>query len=209
MSKTTKILIIVSSLIITFVVYRNIISPIISVMKFKHNFVTDDPMRYFWLIRADVELDDLGTGNPNFFVSGFERNWDQYFQYNLKGQTYIQIFEFMDLEPFSVKEMSVKYKTQIKFDDEDIIVLNDNSNDNPLIKMKFELPFKNTLSVKFDSIDSLRIVKDLPNCKAFFGQPKSMILCNYANEPLVFFKFIKNRNVIITFYSTRGRFFLS
>lgn len=37
-------------------------------MKFKHNFVTDDPMRYFWLIRADVELNDLGTGNPNFFV---------------------------------------------------------------------------------------------------------------------------------------------
>lgn len=137
-----------------------------------------------------------------------ERNWDQYFQYNLKNQTYIQILEFMDLEPFSVKDMRVSYKTQTKFDDEDIIVLNDNVNDNPLIKMKYELPFKNSLRVRFDSIDSLKIIKDVPNCKAFFGKPNSMILCNYTNEPLVFFKFLKNQNVLIVFYSTRDRFFL-
>jgi hypothetical protein len=194
---------------ITVILYFFLFQPIFEGIKYKHRIVKTDYSRFLWLLNDSIKLDN-SLGNAEYFsVTGLERDDDQYFNYNLEGGVYVHILEFKDLGQLRINEVTYNYNGDLsKFKKNRIGIFNEDVVRQPIISIKFKLPFHNSLIVNFNPNAHINEVKNTPYCKAFFGSLDYMSLSNDEDEHLVLFDFSKAPEELIAFYTINSRFFV-
>ncbi len=205
-----KIIRLIVSGIIALVIYFIIIRPITLSIKYHYRVVKNDYRHYFWLLNDSVQLDSSTMPDTLFAVTGQVRKTDQYFNYNLRGQIHINIFEYKDLDNLKLNEVKFNYKRDFpSFKNIYGTVLNEGVEKCPVITVKDKLPFHHSLKVDFNKNAHLKVIRNTDSYKVYFGKLTKMLLSNNENDPLVLFDLhtVPN-NILIAFYTARSKFLI-
>ena len=185
-SKRQLINLIISG-ILAFGVYFVIIRPIVATMKYHYTAIFDDYRHYAWILNDTVEFDTLFSG------IGQVRKTDNHYSYLIKDRVFIEIFEYTDLNNIKLNEINfgIQRKFPLFKNIEGTVLNSELGKEAPVISIKDELPFRNTLNVSFNKNAPLTLIRDSLNCRAYFGSLNKMLLSNANNDPLVLFDFSK------------------
>ncbi len=186
--------------IFTIGIYLVIIRPVLNFIKYRYSVVFDDYQQYAWVLNDTIKLDTLFSG------IGRIRKSDQYYSYLLKNHTYIEIFEYKDLNNIEFNKINYSFRYKFpSFENIQGIILNEELDNTPVISIKNKLTFQNNLRVEFNKNAQLKLIRDTIYCKVYVGNLTKMLLSNSEDEPLVLFDFISVKRTLIAFYKNKKR----
>jgi len=181
MKKPVKIIIavIVSFIIVYFgrIEYRFI--------RYSHSSEFNNYKRYLWLFNDSVKC-NIDT----FICVGDIGDRDILYRYLYKKKTFIRIWEFKDISESDLKKIQINQNIDlddVKFKSGEIV--DKNMLPSPMINMKLEFSFNNSLIINLDKNSKISKTIDSTKYRGFYGNLSKMTFNNEKNEPLILFDF--------------------
>lgn len=189
------------SAIIAGIIFYLIVFPVYNFFKYDYKAVFDDIDEYKYLFQEPTILDSLFSG------IGQIRKTDKNYSYLTKNGYYVEIFEFNDINEYSLNQVEFDYLENFPDDSEWVgRQLNTDLEEVPTVTIKNHLPFNKNLYVDFNKNAPLELIKDEQNCKVYYGSLLKMMLSGENREPLILFNFTDVAKTIIAFYKNENKF---
>lgn len=199
MKKKIKIILLIGlSLFVVYFVYTVLFFALNSHTVELHNY-----KRYLWLFKDSVKS-DVDT----LFFCGQIRDQDIYYEYTLKKDLFVSIWEFKDLSSVSIDSIRIntnQYLGDINFDYSETF----NPHDYPQIKSELGFRFSDYLSVNINEVSHITKQFHSTNYIGFIGNIQKLSLKNREGTDLILFEYpFSGTQSLFVFFKSKGSFFM-